>query len=245
MRGENWKDLWHQACRVKDLQMASRKWLRSWRLHPKRLQKRFMNASWNLMNPLGNERNLLRLKILKTTWQAKGLLRCHITMWFASLFRCLKRWKFRRRKQQWTRNGKSSKRFQPGNSGSTKRQKESPLCNIDGHMLPQECGVGTKITEVQRQSRAPWWHCKRRLWSLCSFYCSGLVCAPDEWQVPNWECMFVHRKQGIFLSVFVDDIKMAGRSRIWLPCGRNWWKNVDVEEPASLLDHENLGCTRT
>ena len=22
-------------------------------------------------------------------------------------------------------------------------------------------------------------------------------------------------------------------------------KNVDVEEPASLLDHENLGCTRT
>ena len=29
----NWKDLWHQPCRVKDLQMASRKWLRSRRLH--------------------------------------------------------------------------------------------------------------------------------------------------------------------------------------------------------------------
>ena len=28
-------------------------------------------------------------------------------------------------------------------------------------------------------------------------------------EVPNWECMFVHRKQGLFLSVYVDDIKMA------------------------------------
>ena len=48
-----------------------------------------------------------------------------------------------------------------GYSGSTKRQKESPLSNIDGHMSPQECGVGTKIINVQRQSRAPWWHCKK------------------------------------------------------------------------------------
>ena len=28
-------------------------------------------------------------------------------------------------------------------SGSTKRQKESPLCYIDGHMSPQKCRVGT------------------------------------------------------------------------------------------------------
>ena len=77
------------------------------------------------------------------------------------------------------------------------------------------------------------------------FTAQRLVCVPDEWQVPNWECMFVHRKQELFLSVFVDDIKMAARSRIWLRCGRNWWKKVDVEEAASFLDHENLGCTRT
>ena len=55
------------------------------------------------------------------------------------------------------------------NSGSTKRQEESPLCFIDGHVSPQQCGVRTKITVVQRQSRAPGGHCKRRLWSLCSF----------------------------------------------------------------------------
>ena len=32
-------------------------------------------------------------------------------------------------------------------------------------------------------------------------------------KVPNWECMFVHRKQRLFLSVYVDDIKkMAGKT---------------------------------
>ena len=42
-----------------------------------------------------------------------------------------------------------------------KRQKESPLCNTDGHMSSQKYGVGSQITEVQRQSRAPEGHCER------------------------------------------------------------------------------------
>ena len=37
-----------------------------------------------------------------------------------------------------------------------KRQTESPLYYTAGHMSPQECGVETQTTEVQRQSRAPW-----------------------------------------------------------------------------------------
>ena len=36
------------------------------------------------------------------------------------------------------------------------RQKESPLCYIDGHMPPRTRGVRTNITKIQRQSRAPW-----------------------------------------------------------------------------------------
>ena len=54
------------------------------------------------------------------------------------------------------------------------------------------------------------------------------------WKVPNWECLFVHRKQGLFFSVYVDDKKWLERSRLWLPCGRNSWKNVDLDEPTSL-----------
>ena len=30
-------------------------------------------------------------------------------------------------------------------------------------------------------------------------------------KIPNWECLFVHREKGLFLSVFVDDIKFAGK----------------------------------
>ena len=55
-------------------------------------------------------------KSLKITLQAKDLLRWPITMWFTNLFLRHKRWSFRMRKQQWTRNGRSSRRFQPGNS---------------------------------------------------------------------------------------------------------------------------------
>ena len=28
-------------------------------------------------------------------------------------------------------------------------------------------------------------------------------------KIPNWECLFVHREKGLFLSVFVDDIKIV------------------------------------
>ena len=39
-------------------------------------------------------------------------------------------------------------------SGSTKIQKESPLCFTDGHVSPRKRGVGNEATEVQRQSCA-------------------------------------------------------------------------------------------
>ena len=29
-------------------------------------------------------------------------------------------------------------------------------------------------------------------------------------KIPNWECLFVHREKGLFLSVYVDDIKKIG-----------------------------------
>ena len=27
--------------------------------------------------------------------------------------------------------------------------------------------------------------------------------------IPNWECLFVHREKGLFLSVYVDDLKIG------------------------------------
>ena len=66
-----------------------------------------------------------------------------------------------------------------------------------------------------------------------------------EWEkIPNWECLFVHREKELFLSVYVDDIKRAGKKQNIDPMWKVLKKEVDVEEPTSFLDHENLGCTQ-
>ena len=59
----------------------------------------------------------------------------------------------------------------------------------------------------------------------------------------NWECMFVHRKQGLRIEN-VDDIKMAGKKQNVAPMWKKLMKNVDLDEPTSFLDHVYLGCTQ-
>ena len=63
-------------------------------------------------------------------------------------------------------------------------------------------------------------------------------------EVPSWECLFVHRKQGLCLSVCVDDIKMGGKKLNMAPMWKKLMKNVDLDEPTSFLDHAFLGCTQ-
>ena len=53
------------------------------------------------------------------------------------------------------------------------------------------------------------------------------------------------RRLGLFLSVYVDDIKLAGKKQNLDPMWKVLNKEVDLGEPTSFLDHENLGCTRT
>ena len=63
-------------------------------------------------------------------------------------------------------------------------------------------------------------------------------------KIPNWECFFVHREKGLFLSVYVDDIKLAGKKHNIDPMWKVLNKEVDLGEPTSFLDHANLGCTQ-
>ena len=60
----------------------------------------------------------------------------------------------------------------------------------------------------------------------------------------NWECFFVHREKGLFLSVCVDDIKLAGKKQNINPMRNVLNKEVDLGEPTSFLDHVYLGCTQ-
>ena len=63
-------------------------------------------------------------------------------------------------------------------------------------------------------------------------------------KVSNWECFFVHREKGLFLSVYVDDIKLAGKKQNSKPMWKVLNKEVDLGESTSFLDHVYLGCTQ-
>ena len=63
-------------------------------------------------------------------------------------------------------------------------------------------------------------------------------------KIPNWECVFVHREKGLFLSVNVDDIKLAGKKQNLDPMWKVLNKEVDLGELTSFLDHVYLGCTQ-
>ena len=64
-------------------------------------------------------------------------------------------------------------------------------------------------------------------------------------KISNWECLFVHCEKGLFFSVYVDDIKLAGKKQninpMWkVTKQRSWfWENQHL----SLIMF-NLGCTQ-
>ena len=47
-------------------------------------------------------------------------------------------------------------------------------------------------------------------------------------KVPCWERSFVNREEGLFLSVYVDDIKMAGKKQNNCPTWKIIMKDVDL-----------------
>ena len=63
-------------------------------------------------------------------------------------------------------------------------------------------------------------------------------------KVPHWECLLLHRNQGLFLSVYAYDINVAGKKQNMAPMWKKLMKNVDLDEPTSFLDHVYLGCTQ-
>ena len=63
-------------------------------------------------------------------------------------------------------------------------------------------------------------------------------------KIPNCECLFEHREKGLFLSVYVDDIKFVGKKQNLDLMWKVLNKEVDLGEPTSFLDHVYLGCTQ-
>ena len=63
-------------------------------------------------------------------------------------------------------------------------------------------------------------------------------------KVSNWECLLTHREKGLFLSVYVDGIKLDGKKQDIDPLWQVLNTEVDLGEPTSFLDHVYLECTQ-
>ena len=64
-------------------------------------------------------------------------------------------------------------------------------------------------------------------------------------KIPFWQCLFVHREKGLFLSVYVDDSKnLAGKKQNLDPMWKVLNKDVKLGQPISFLDHVYLGCSQ-
>ena len=139
-RGESWKFQRRRQCLARQEQRSAPAF--------RTVKRRDVNLTRRLMSPRDNVWNHLHLKIRNTTLQAKDTTQWTTIMWYTNLFRCTKRWKFRMRQQQWIRNGRSSKRFQPDSWTMLRANrrlfrkheetKESPLCCIYGHLSSQK-----------------------------------------------------------------------------------------------------------
>ena len=58
----------------------------------------------------------------------------------------------------------------------------------------------------------------------------------------GWECLFKHREQQLFLSVYVDDFKMAGKKTNIAPMWKKLREKLDLEPRVSLSSNVYLGC---
>ena len=52
-------------------------------------------------------------------------------------------------------------------------------------------------------------------------------------KIPNWRCLFVHREKGLFLSVYADDIKLAGKKQ-------KSWSDVETTQQRSRFGRTNI-----
>ena len=80
-----------------------------WRIWQKQDKTCVYSGSWWIHQNAYGE--FLNLPITKIILQEKVRTHCSTIIWCTNLFLCLKLWKFRQQKQQWTRNGKIGENF--------------------------------------------------------------------------------------------------------------------------------------
>ena len=73
-------------------------------------------------------------------------------------------------------------------------------------------------------------------------YCHDILKKAGFTKVPGWECLFQHHEQKLFLSVYVDDFKMAGHAQNLTKMWQTLSRNLELEPPSPLHGSVYLGC---
>ena len=73
-------------------------------------------------------------------------------------------------------------------------------------------------------------------------YCHNHLLSLGWEQVKGWECFYMHKEAQLFLSVYVDDFKMAGRKSSLSPMWVRMQKVIDLEPPTPMDGGTYLGC---
>ena len=68
-------------------------------------------------------------------------------------------------------------------------------------------------------------------------HCQKAILAAGFEKIQGWECLFVHRQKQLFLSVYVDDFRMAGKKENLAPMWKILKNDLDLED--SVPSHTN------
>ena len=127
----------------------------------------------------------------------------------------------------------------PAHKQSTLTQVPSQVSNHFAHLPSSSCRcVETPLSSIVSQR-------KRKFAQLWERQFEKILLHHGWEKVSNWECFFGHRQKGLFLTVYLDDMKLVGKEQNIYPMWKVLSKEVDLGEPISFLDHVFLVCTQT
>ncbi len=75
-------------------------------------------------------------------------------------------------------------------------------------------------------------------------HCQAAVFKHGFTKVQGWECLYKNPTQQLFLSIYVDDFKMAGNANNISPMWAKLKQDLALEDPVPFNDATYLGCTQ-
>ena len=75
-------------------------------------------------------------------------------------------------------------------------------------------------------------------------HCQKSILAAGFQKVPGWECLFHHPEKGLYLSVYVDDFRMAGKKEHMTAMWKKLRETLELEPEVDSVSNTYLGCNQ-